>query len=114
MAALQQPYQTRTGITNANFTSNYVLVDPSAEVSAMGVLVTAGTATSAAIECTISRPDQVVAGTATWVVAESIINATSFLQRNIRVVTALRLNIPLDGGTWSLLVLQDHNTTSIN
>jgi hypothetical protein len=114
MAAIQQPYQTRTGITNANFTTNYVFVDIAAQASIMGVLTAAGSPSSATLEYTLDRPDLVVAGTANWVSDFSAARSATFGTTAAGPVTAVRLSVAASGGTWTMVVLQAYDAGKVN
>jgi hypothetical protein len=92
MAAIQQPYQTKTGVTNANFATNYVFVDVAAQASIMGVLTAAGSPSSATLEYTLDRPDLVVGGTANWVSDFAAARSATFGTTAIGPVTAVRLD----------------------
>jgi hypothetical protein len=114
MAAIQQPYQTKTGVTNANYTTNYVLVDLASQASIMGVLTGAGSPSSATLEYSLDRHDLVVAGSANWVSDFSAARSATFGTSAAGPVTAVRLNVAASGGTWTMVVLQAYDAGKVN
>ncbi len=114
MPAIQQPYQTRTSVTNANFSTNYVLVDVAAQASIMGVLTAAGAPSSATLEYTLDRPDLVAAGSANWVSDFAAARSATFGTTAAGPVTAVRLNVAASGGTWTMVVLQAYDAGKVN
>lgn len=114
MAKIQQPFQTITGITNANFATNYVLVDVAAQASIQGIVTVAGAPTSATLEYTLDRPEIVAAGTANWISDFVAARSTSFGTATTGPVTAVRLNVAASGGTWTMVVLQSYDAGKVN
>lgn len=114
MAKIQQPHQTLSSITNANFASNYILVDLASQASVAAVLTSAGSPSSATLEYTLDRPDVVVAGSANWLSDPSGSRSTSFGTTALGPVTAVRLNVAASGGTWTLTVAQIFDAGKVN
>lgn len=114
MAKIQNPHQTLTGITNANFATNYILVDLASQASVVGIVTAAGSPTSATLEYTLDRPEIVVAGSATWVSDATGARLANFGTTALGPVTAVRLNVAASGGTWSLTVAQVYDAGKVN
>ncbi len=114
MAAIQQPHQTKTGVTNANFATNIVKVDLAAQASVQAVLTAAGSPSSATLEYTLDRHDIIDAGTANWLSDFSASRSTSFGVTALGPVTGVRLNVAASGGTWTMVVLQAYDAGKVN
>jgi len=114
MAAIQQPHQTRTDVTNANFATNIVKVDLAAQASVQAVLTAAGSPSSATLEYTLDRHDIIDAGTANWITDYTSPRSVSFGDTAMGPVTGIRLNVAASGGTWTLIVLQAYDAGKVN
>lgn len=116
MAKIQQPHQTITGITNANFAqaANAVKVDMASQASVMALLTAAGSPSSCTLEYTLDRHELIDAGTANWLSDFTGARSTSFGDTALGPVTGIRLNIAASGGTWTLVVLQAYDAGKVN
>lgn len=114
MAAIQQPHQTKSGVTNANYATNFIKVDLASQASVQAVLTVAGAPSSATLEYTLDRHDIIDAGTANWLSDFSAARSASFGVTALGPVTGVRLNVAASGGTWNLLVLQAYDAGKVN
>jgi hypothetical protein len=114
MAKIQNPHQVLTGITNANFATNYILVDLASQASVTGILTSAGSPSSGTLEYTLDRQEVIVAGTANWVSDASGARSASFGTTALGPITAVRLNVAASGGTWTLTVAQIYDAGKVN
>lgn len=113
MAKLQPQHTSLAGITDANYTTNYIKCDIASILTVQGVVTSAGAPSAATLQSTVDPHELIDAGTANWV-SEISTNAASFSQTSTGPITGVRLLVATSGGTWTLTARQAYNSNVSN